>query len=82
MQTRKRKIMFDEKQIEENKKKYKIIYNAWDARNLLKMGHTIVDIKPKKWDKKETVFVFAVDDTLFADVDKIKAEAKTEQPKE
>jgi len=36
----------------------KIIVNPTIARQLLHKGHAIVDIKPKKENKKETVFVF------------------------
>lgn len=36
----------------------KIIINPTIARQLLHRGHIIVDIKPKKENKRETVFVF------------------------
>lgn len=38
----------------------KIIYDPRVAREFLKMGYTIIDIKPDKFDKsrKRTVFVF------------------------
>lgn len=70
--------MLNAEEVETNKEKYKIIQNACDARALLKMGHSIVDIKPKKGHLKETVFVFAVDDQLFADIDSIESPAKEE----
>ena len=38
--------------------KYKIIHNPSIARQLLHKGHEIVDIKPSKFDKRMTVFVF------------------------
>ena len=44
-----------------------IIFTAKKARALLKMGHTLVDIKPDKMDvdHKRSVFVFKNEDGLL-----------------
>lgn len=39
-------------------KKCKIILNPVVARQLLKLGHSIVDIKPNKDEARTTIFVF------------------------
>lgn len=39
-------------------KKYKIIFNAGVARNLLKMGCQIVDIKPDRANPERSLFIF------------------------
>lgn len=39
-------------------KKYKIIFNAGVARNLLKMGCQIVDIKPDRSNADRSLFIF------------------------
>ena len=36
----------------------KCIFTPFVARNLLKMGNQIVDIKPCKEDKNKTIFIF------------------------
>lgn len=47
-------------------KKEKVVYNAKVARELLRRGYTIVDIKPDKFDEhhKATIFVFKNEGTL------------------
>lgn len=45
--------------------KPKAIYTPYVARRLLKMGETIVDIKPNKDDPARTVFIFKVSDTFY-----------------
>ena len=44
----------------------KIVYDARIARELLRLGYTIIDIKPDKYDKdkKRTIFVFNNDEGL------------------
>ena len=38
--------------------KTKVIFNPSIARQLFHMGNELVDFKPKKEDKQQTVFVF------------------------
>lgn len=51
--------------------KCKIIYNPTMARQLLHLGNAIVDIKPHKVNKRETIFVFECTDKLLADLTSI-----------
>ena len=48
----------------------KIVYDARIARELLRLGYTIIDIKPDKYDKdkKRTIFVFNNDESLEKDI--------------
>ena len=48
----------------------KIVYDARIARELLRLGYTIIDIKPDKYDKdkKRTIFVFNNDEGLEKDI--------------
>ena len=50
---------------------YKIIIKPPIARTLLHMGNPIVDIKPKKENKNETVFVFEDTEKLKNDLTSI-----------
>lgn len=50
-------------------KKGKIIATGGLAHRLCKMGHTIFDVRPKKENGKESVFIFAKDRWLNADID-------------
>ncbi len=43
------------------------------ARNLLRMGHEIIDIKPNRLNRIETVFVFKITDTLDSDLNMLAA---------
>ncbi len=43
------------------------------ARNLLRMGHEIIDIKPNRLNRIETVFVFKITDTLESDLNMLVA---------
>lgn len=43
-------------------KETKLIFSPNIARNLLRLGNTIVDIKPNKENKLKTVFVFKNDE--------------------
>lgn len=49
----------------------KVIKNPSDARKLLKMGNVICDIKAKKEDPIQTVFVFISDDKFWSDFKKL-----------
>ena len=49
----------------------KSIFNPSLARKLLKMGNTIIDIKPKKENKNETIFIFKCDEKLINDIKNI-----------
>lgn len=48
-----------------NKNELKVLKNAADARYMLRMGHRIVDIKPKDDDSKLSVFVFEATPSFF-----------------
>jgi hypothetical protein len=56
------------------KNKTKVIINAGVARNLLRAGCTIVDIKASKFNKAASVFVFNADDKFNAEFAKINEE--------
>lgn len=49
----------------------KIIINPTIARQLLHRGHAIIDIKPKKENIKETVFVFEITEKFKEDLTSI-----------
>lgn len=49
----------------------KIIYSPSMARQLLHKGNQIVDIKPNKQNKRETIFVFECTDKLLEDLTSI-----------
>lgn len=51
--------------------KLKLIYNPSIARQLLKRGNVVVDIKPNKIRKRETIFVFECTDKLLKDLTSI-----------
>jgi hypothetical protein len=65
--------------MEEEKKKSRVIKNARDARWLLKRGHKIIDIKPKKENPVETVFVFEADEAFYKDFNSIGIDNKKEK---
>ena len=50
--------MNTQKSEEKEEMKTKVIFNPSIARQLLHKGHTIIDIKPSKDNRKETWFVF------------------------
>lgn len=52
-------------------KSAKIIYEACDARKLLRMGYTIIDIKPDKNNANKTLFIFKVEDNFLDDMKKV-----------
>ena len=39
---------------------YKIVFDVRVARNLIRDGYKLVDIKPKKGNRSESVFIFEV----------------------
>jgi hypothetical protein len=39
-------------------KKYKIVYKTFVARQLIKLGHIVRDIKPDKENPQKTLFIF------------------------
>ncbi len=45
-----------------------LIFTAELAKKLLKLGYTIIDIKPNKENKERTVFVFKNSDELEANL--------------
>lgn len=46
----------------------KLIFTPYVARNLLRMGNRIVDIKPSKGNKEKTIFVFEDTEKLRSDM--------------
>lgn len=51
--------------------KTKLIMNPIMARKLLHKGNAIIDIKPKKENARETIFVFNLTDKLLKDMDSL-----------
>lgn len=51
--------------------KTKLIMNPTMARKLLQKGNPIVDIKPKKENPRETIFVFHSTDKLLKDMESL-----------
>ena len=49
-------------------KNTKAIFSARTARQLLRLGNTIVDIKPNRDNKEKTVFIFRFDDKFKDDL--------------
>lgn len=49
-------------------KEYKEIFTPYVARRLLKMGNPIVDIKPDKYNREKTIFVFKITDKFKEDM--------------
>lgn len=51
------------------------------ARKLLSMGHKIVDLRPKKEDRRATLFVFEIDSEgkFWRDFNKLMAEFEAEK---
>lgn len=45
-----------------------LVFNPKIARNLIKNGFTVVDIKPLKEDKERTVFIFKRSDLLLKEL--------------
>lgn len=50
-------------------KNTKLIMSPTMARKLLGKGNTIVDLKPKKENPRETIFVFEATDKLLSDME-------------
>ena len=49
-------------------KNTKAIFSARTARQLLRLGNTIIDIKPNRDNKEKTVFIFRFDDKFKDDL--------------
>lgn len=49
---------------------FKLIFSPQIARTLLKAGYTIVDIKPRKDNPDEVVFIFEVEDGFYDVIEK------------
>lgn len=49
-------------------KNTKAIFSARTARQLLRLGNTIIDIKPNRENKEKTVFIFRFDDKFKEDL--------------
>ena len=66
--------------MENIKKEYKLVFNAGVARQLIRMGLVVADIKKDRDNPDKTVFVFKRTpefETAFAQINKEIAEAKT-----
>lgn len=50
----------------------KLIFSPTVARKLLKLGHVIIDIKPKKENKNESIFIFEDTEKFRKDLSTIK----------
>lgn len=54
--------------MESTEKKYKLIFQPYVARNLLRMGNPIVDIRPDREKQRNTVFVFEINEKFITDL--------------
>lgn len=52
---------------EEVAKKTKVVIYPNVARQLVKLGYRIIDLKPKKENRQKTLFVFAVEGSFMTD---------------
>lgn len=55
----------------ENETHGKLIMSPTMARKLLKQGNEIVDLKPKKENQKETIFIFKLTKKLLKDMENL-----------
>lgn len=62
------------KMIEE--KEVKVIQNGIIGKHLLEKGYSIVDLKPHKYNKKFSVFVFLVEKDFWYDLARIEHDLK------
>ncbi|MEY8415641.1 hypothetical protein AAK964_05020 [Tissierella praeacuta] len=58
--------------MKKEKKKYVTIFTAGLARQLLKKGYMIADIKPHRENEDASIFVFFNEDGLMQDVYRLK----------
>lgn len=58
------------------KKEAVSIFKAYVARQLLKQGYQIIDIKPNNENSERSVFVFKNDDGLMEEVNRISVAQK------
>lgn len=54
-----------------DEKKYQIVLNGADARALLKLGYQIFDIREKRENRRETLFVFLNTESFKKDFEKM-----------
>lgn len=59
---------------EEIKKETKLVFNMGVARNLLRRGCVVVDLKPDKSNKDKTVVVFKADEHFWNEFENINKE--------
>lgn len=62
-----------------NNKRVFIVVNPILARKMLKLGHSITDIKPHRENPDKTVFVFNYTDTIEADFNKLLTDFKNQK---
>ena len=60
--------------MENNKKEYKLVFNAGVARQLIRMGINIADIKADRSNPDKTVFVFKNDDRFQEEFERVNRE--------
>lgn len=58
----------------EIKKDTKLVFNMGVARNLIRRGCTVVDLKPDRDNKNKTVAVFKADDHFWSEFETINKE--------
>lgn len=71
--------------MENIKKEFKIVFNQGVARNLIKMGLVVADIKPDRENPDKTLFVFKRTpefEAAFEQINKEIAEAKAKEAQE
>lgn len=71
--------------MENMKKEFKIVFNQGVARNLIKMGLVVADIKPDRENPDKTLFVFKRTpefEAAFEQINKEIAEAKAKEAQE
>jgi hypothetical protein len=60
--------------MENNKKAYKLVFNAGVARQLIRMGAQVADIKADRANPDKTVFVFKNDELFQKEFEKLNKE--------
>lgn len=60
--------------MENKKKEYKLVFNAGVARQLIRMGIHVADIKADRQNQDKTVFVFKNDEMFQEEFEKINRE--------
>lgn len=49
----------------------KPIFNSYIAKQLVKMGHAIIDLQPDKKNKNATIFYFNATENFYKDLNKL-----------